>query len=134
MSPKNRAGMFTAGAVTFGLAYTFTSLAGAIAIDKAKRDHVDPVTWETSQRIDPRRRAFGRALLVPGVGPFIAIGYTDSARKRWGAAMSGSLQLMAVAMITGAAIARARSRRDQRLVPTASLHPGGGALGIAGRF
>lgn len=134
MSSKERAGLFTAGFVTFGLTYTFTSLAGAIAIDKARSSYTDPLTGETGRRIDARRRAFGRALLVPGAGPFIAMGYTDSARKRWGAAMSGSFQLLAIAMITGAAIAQVRSRRARRFTATAGLHPGGATLGLSGRF
>jgi hypothetical protein len=120
LSRKERTTLLAIGLGTIGIPYTFTSLAGAIVIDKAE---------------DPRRRAYGRALLVPVVGPFFAIGYTNSATSRWAAAFSGTLQLAAAGMLTAAVVATVRRKRAaHRLNMSASFQPGGAAIGVSGRF
>jgi hypothetical protein len=120
LSRKDQTTLLLVGLVTIGIPYTFTSLAGAIVIDKAE---------------DDRRRAYGRALLVPVVGPFFAIGYTKSATSRWAAAFSGTLQVVAAGMLTAAVVATVRRKRStQRLNMSASFQPGGAAIGVSGRF
>jgi hypothetical protein len=118
-SKKEQKALILAGTLTIGIPYMVTSLAGAIAIDKAQ---------------DARRRTYGRALLVPVVGPFAAIPHTDSAVSRWGAAFSGILQVAAVGLVTAGVIATVRRKRTRRLGMTASLQPGGGSVGLSGRF
>jgi hypothetical protein len=132
---KRTKSLVLGGSLALGYAYICTSLAGAIAIDKAKRaGHDDPLTIEVEHGVDRRRRAFGRALLVPVAGPFLALGYTDSALRRWAAAFAGGAQLLGVAMIAAGVIAGGRERRARRLQPMASWQPGGATFGISGRF
>ncbi len=104
------------GGLSLGItAYVYTSLAGALAIDKAREMDDDPITLEDESRARADRRAYGRALLVPGIGPALAIPKADTALRAWGAGMAGLLQASALAM-TIVGIARlGRARRYERL-------------------
>jgi hypothetical protein len=123
--------MLAAGVLIVAIPYTFTSLAGAIIIDKAKTGP-DELTGE--RHVDVRRRAYGRSLLVPVVGPFIAIHHGQSAKDRWGAAFSGAVQVAAVGLVGAALISGVRRRRQQRVNMTASIDPGGATIGMTARF
>src|SRR5688572_25070013 len=70
--------LIVAGAATLGTFYFFSTLAGALAIDKARKPRHDATTGAL---LEPDRRGvnYGRALLVPVAGPFIAMAYTDTA-------------------------------------------------------
>ncbi len=110
------------GLAGFGVTYFFTSLAGAIIIDEARDD-------ENARRIN-----YGRALLVPVAGPFIAVAFTDSAKQRWGSVFSGSLQLTTAVLGIVGLVRKGRARRAQRYAVGGGLTSGGAVLSLSGRF
>jgi len=125
--------MLASGLGLFGGVYFFTSLSGAIIIDKARDGRVDAYTGARSGP-DTRRINYGRGLLVPVVGPFISLAYTDSARERWAASFSGLAQVSGAVLLLAGVVAKARIRRAQRLGWAAGGIQGGGAVTISGRF
>lgn len=139
---KGRA-MVWLGASMTASTYFFTSLAGAIAIDEA-RDMTDvpqydayglPLPGDSSANPDVRqRRRFGQALLVPVVGPFFALGHTDSARQKWAASLAGAVQVGGVIVAVVGAVRATRARRIQRWTLTASTTPDGATVGTRVRF
>ncbi len=120
------------GLSTFGAFYFFTSLAGAVIIDNARERRLDEYGERTAANTN--RINYGRALLVPVAGPFIGIRYTDSAKERWGAAFTGSVQVAGVVMAAVGAIRHARARRAQRFAVGAGMASGGGVVSLTGRF
>jgi hypothetical protein len=124
--------MIIAGSVSAGLFYFFTSLGGAVAIDKARDGHVDPLTGKRT--IDHRKLNYGRGLLIPVAGPFIAMGYTDSARQRWAAVMTGSVQVAGTVLVLAGMIRNARARRWDRMRVGAGFAQGGATVSLSGRF
>jgi hypothetical protein len=72
--------------------------------------------------------------MIPLVGPFLALGHTDSAMKRWGASMSGIAQVGAAVLIVAGIVAKSRNHRARRLGWTAGAMNGGGAVMVQGRF
>jgi hypothetical protein len=131
-SEKNAKGMIMTGALLLSMSYVFTSCAGAVAIDKGKKGRYDGATM-THVR-DKERVAFGRSLLIPVVGPFLAIGHTDSAVKRWGATMSGLVQVSGAAILAVGLVAKARIRRQERIHWSAGATASGASFMIQGRF
>jgi hypothetical protein len=131
---KDAKSLVTAGLVTLGVMYTLTSLSGAIVIDGAREKHrTDPMTGATLAP-DRKRVNFGRAMLIPVAGPFLAISYAPKAMQRWGAAFAGATQLAgAVLAIVGTARLR-RARMIQRYQLGAGLARGGAVVGLSGRF
>lgn len=124
--------MIIAGAVSFGVFYFFTSLAGAVAIDKARDGRTDPITGHHS--IDKRKLNYGRGMLIPVAGPFIAMGYTDSAKQRWAAVLTGSVQAAGAVLVLAGMVRNARLRRWERMQVGAGYTPGGAGVSISGRF
>jgi hypothetical protein len=125
--------MLASGLGLFGGVYFFTSLSGAIIIDKARDGELDAYTGVRSGP-DKRRINYGRGLLVPVVGPFISLAYTDSARERWAASFSGLAQVGGAVLLLAGVIAKGRIRRAQRLGWAAGGIQGGGAVTVSGRF
>lgn len=116
--------MIVAGvSVTVGV-YLFTSMAGAIAIDKAndRRDgYVDnPLMPDAPAPTYERQRRRGRALLVPVAGPFLAIRHSDSALQSYGLAVAGTLQAAGMAFAIVGAVRNAKRRRAKRASMTAN--------------
>jgi len=110
------------GGLTLGVtAYIYTSLAGALVMDKAPRIQDDPTTMmnEAHQRAD--RRAYGRALMIPGIGPVLAISKADTAMQAWGASMAGLTQAAALTMTIIALHRFGRANRLERLQQRMSL-------------
>ncbi len=132
--PKNKVGngYIAGGASLFAVAYLYTSVLGAIAIDKGRKGHTDPTTGQSVH--DDERIAFGRRLMVPVVGPFMAIGHTDSALRKWGSAMSGLAQVGGVAMLVTGVVLKRRAARERRFGITASASGNGGGILVHGRF
>jgi hypothetical protein len=133
MHARNKSASFLIGygAMMLGLTYLGTSALGAVAIDAGKKGRTSP----TGERVrDKQRIAFGRSLLVPVVGPFVALGHTDSALKRWGATMSGLTQLASVTMLVAGIVMKNRIRRERRFGIAAGGLGGGGGVTIHGRF
>jgi hypothetical protein len=120
------------GLSTFGAFYFFTSLAGAVIIDNTRDRKYDE--YGEAKPTDTKRLNYGRALLVPVAGPFIGIRYTDSAKERWGAALTGSVQVAGVIMTAVGLIRNARYRRAQRFGVGAGMAAGGGVVSLSGRF
>jgi hypothetical protein len=124
--------LLAVGLSTFGAFYFFTSLAGAVIIDNARdrgRDEYGELRPMNTKRVN-----YGRALLVPVAGPFIGIRYTDSAKERWGAALTGSVQVAGVIMTAVGLVRHARAKRAQRFDVGAGMAAGGGVLSISGKF
>lgn len=124
--------MIIAGGVSLGVFYFFTSLAGAVAIDKARDGHRDSITGAHS--IDKRKLNYGRGMLIPIAGPFIAMGYTDSAKQRWAAVFTGSVQAAGAVLVLAGMVRNARLRRWERMQIGAGYAPGGAGVSISGRF
>jgi orotidine-5'-phosphate decarboxylase len=102
--------------LTLGVsAYVFTTLAGALAIDRSRRIIDDPLTERDEARQRRERRAYGRALLVPGIGPAVAIARADTAMRAWGAGMAGLTQAVSVGLVIVGMHRLARARRLERL-------------------
>lgn len=128
-SLRDARGMIAGGAVMFTLVYGFTALGGAVAIDRARKSRPPG-----SPAPHAGREAYGRALLVPLVGPFLAMPRTHSATDRWLDAAAGVLQLGgAVFTLVGVAQAR-RIRMFERFRMSAGMQAGGAQLSFSGRF
>jgi hypothetical protein len=126
--------LIAAGLASFGGFYFFTSLAGAVIIDKARdRNEIDAYTGE-KRELDTRRLNYGRALLVPVAGPFIGLAYTSSAKERWGAALTGAVQVTGVVLTMVGLTQKARARRAQRYAVGAGVGAGTAMLSLRGRF
>lgn len=130
---KQANALLIAGTTMLTTIYLMTSLRGAFAIDRARKSRTDPLTGQ-EWPIDQRRVAYGRALLVPVLGPFVAIGYTDSAVARLGAAVSGTAQVAGAVMLLAGIVAKRRIRRARRFGWTAGATHDGAMVGIHGRF
>jgi hypothetical protein len=97
----------------------------------------DPLTLEDESRPRDERRAFGRALLIPGIGPALAIPQADTALRAWAAGMSGLTQAAAAAITIVGIHRLGRARRFERLERlslggVASAQ--GGHVALHGRF
>ena len=125
--------LIAAGLASFGGFYFFTSLAGAVIIDKARDRKTDAYTGE-KQELDTRRLNYGRALLVPVAGPFIGLAYTSSAKERWAAALTGAVQVTGVVLTMVGLTQKARARRAQRYSVGAQVAAGTAMLSLGGRF
>lgn len=112
---KSGRSLLIAGITLGGMAYVYTSLAGALAIDKARDMHDDPLTLENEARDRSDRRAFGKALLIPGIGPALAIPKADTALRAWGAGMAGLTQAAALTMTIVGIHRLGRANRLERL-------------------
>ncbi|MEM9454288.1 MAG: hypothetical protein AAGF11_08925 [Myxococcota bacterium] len=112
---KTGSGLLAGGLVVAGISYLITSLSGAVAIDRS-RDLVDnPSTDADEGRRGERRRAYGRALLIPGIGPALAIARSDRAVRAWAAGMAGLTQALGVGLALLGTHRLLRARRLKRL-------------------
>lgn len=100
--------------------YVLTSLVGVIVAD-VKDDN-------------PRLHRYGRRLLIPVAGPWIAISDTRSATAAWFTGFSGVLQAAGLVLGMVGAIRLGTHRAKTRLAFDGSMHPGGGRLGVTLRF
>lgn len=128
-SLKEARGFMLGGAVMLGFMYGFTALGGAIVIDKARKRQA---LGQPSP--DRRRESYGRALLVPLAGPFVAMSRTDAATDRWLDAAAGLLQLGGAAMFVIGVAQHRRARLLERYRVSAGMQAGGAQLSFSGRF
>lgn len=112
---KSGRGLLAGGLTLAGSAYLFTSLAGALAIDRSRDFTDDPLTEGDESRRGQRRRAYGQALMVPGIGPALAIARADTAVRAWAAGLAGLTQAVGVGMALVGVHRLARARRLGRL-------------------
>ena len=108
-------GLLGSGLAVAGTAYLITSLSGAVAIDRADDFVDDPATIPDEGLRGTQRRSFGRALLIPGVGPALAIARSDSAVRAWGAGVAGLTQALGAGLAIVGLQRLGRARRLERL-------------------
>lgn len=114
----------------YGATYLFSSMLAAMTLNEAERT-------ERIGRDDPsEQRRYGRRLLIPLVGPFLAIEHGPELVDRVLAGYLGAMQAMTLTgLVVGSAIVATRSRRTSpHLTMWPSLTPSGGAVQFAGRF
>lgn len=137
---KSGRGLLIGGLSLGGFTYLYVSLAGALIIDKARSmPSDDPLTPGNEGRARDDRRAFGRAMLIPGIGPALAIPKADTALQAWGAGLATITQLTAVTMTLVGIHRLARARRferleQQRLSVGAMASSQGGHVSLSMRF
>lgn len=137
---KSGRGLLIGGLSLGGFTYLYVSLAGALIIDKARTlPSDDPLTPGNEGRARDDRRAFGRAMLIPGIGPALAIPKADTALQAWGAGLATITQLTAVTMTLVGLHRLSRARRlerleQQRLSLGAMASSQGGHVSLAVRF
>ncbi len=131
---KSANGMLAAG-ISIGVAtYLTTSMAGAVAIDRARDFEDDPLTEEDESARGDDRRAFGRALLIPVAGPFVAIGRADTALRGWAAGMSGVAQGVAVGLTLAGLVRRSAAKHPRNLAVAPAAGSGHAGVVLQGRF
>lgn len=102
--PSDSRQTISTGFGLFGASYVITAILGGVTYDGKLRcvDKGDP----------PRDcRRFGAALMIPAVGPFIAIGETSSEARIIGVVWSGVLQLAGLGLGIAGAVKYGRERR-----------------------
>jgi len=125
--PRRRGkGMMIAGFVTFGSSYLATALVGAAALDVSR----DEVLGGT----DDRSRRLGSSLLIPVVGPLVAIPHIETATGTMFAIFSFIAQAGGLSLGIAGAVRYARDGRRMQAAQ-AGLHLGRGVrLGAAPRL
>lgn len=115
----------------FAALYGLTAYAGAATIDEAR----DIGRGDWSDRDGKMTRNRGRALLIPVAGPFIAMHFTNSARRKYWQVVNGGLQAGSLAMaIIGARMYNQHRKAKRRTQFTASASAEGAQVGMAMRF
>jgi len=124
--------LVVAGGSTLLTTYLVTTVYGVVTIDKARKTTTDWAGNESA--IDHRGVGLGRSLLVPVVGPFLAMHYTRAATSRWLELFSGSAQVAGLVLTVVGAVRLRRSGKSQRVAMTADASGRGAMLGVSGRF
>jgi hypothetical protein len=131
---KSSRALLVSGLLVGGTAYLLTSMSGALAIDRARDFEDDPLTEEDESATGDQRRAFGRALLVPVGGPFLAIARADTALRGWGAGIGGVMQGVGLGLTIAGIVGRVRVKQAQRLAFAPMAGREGAGLTMAVRF
>lgn len=138
---KHAEPLLVAGLSGFAGVYLLTAYAGAAAIDKARdiRRNQDSYDYygepTTTGRTGNMTRNRGRALLIPVAGPFIAMHFTNSSRRKYWQAVNGTLQAGSLAMaLIGSRMYAKHRRAKRRAQVTASASPEGAQVGMSMRF
>lgn len=100
----------TSGFVVLGVSYLTTALAGALVVDGARNDF----SRDVSSYERARQEAIGLRLLVPVVGPFVAIDPAPSAAAGLGLAVVGLVQATGLALAVGGIAQNVKYRRHVR--------------------
>ncbi|MBV1857076.1 MAG: hypothetical protein KUG77_01600, partial [Nannocystaceae bacterium] len=119
--------------------YLLTAYAGAATIDKARKirrgDNYDLYGNPEPGRDGKMTLNRGRALTIPVAGPFIAMHFTNSARRKYWQAVNGGIQASSLAMaIIGSRMYAKHRRAKRRAQVTASASPQGAQVGMSMRF
>lgn len=131
---KSGRGLLAGGLTLAASAYLFTSLSGALAIDRSRDLVDDPLTERDEGRAARQRRAFGRALLIPGVGPALAIARADTAVRAWGAGVAGLAQAVGAGLALVGVHRLARAQRLERVRVSAMGGAGQAHVALQVRF
>jgi hypothetical protein len=111
--PKVRAGatMMATGFSVFGVVYLVSAVSGALVIDSTD--------WSTHDDLDvydkDRRRTLGRRLTIPVAGPFMAMGYSESAMGAFGLAFDGAIQALTLTLGIAGIGLYASGKREMRV-------------------
>ncbi len=128
---KSAEPLLAVGLGGFAALYGLTAYAGAATIDKAR----DLGRSDWTDRDGKMTRNRGRALLIPVAGPFIAMHFTNSARRKYWQAVNGGLQAGSLAMaVIGARMYNQHRKAKRRAQFTASASAEGAQVGMAMRF
>jgi hypothetical protein len=126
--------MMAAGITMGVVSYLSTSMAGAVAIDRARDLEDDPLTEADESAHASDRRAFGRALLIPIVGPYVAIPRADTALRGWAAGLSGVAQGVALGLTIAGIVRRSRALRPSRVAVSPIAGREGAGISMRVRF
>lgn len=115
--PRPRGGgMMAAGFSILGAGYLTAALTGSILIDTS--------SGTSSSDSSARTRRYGVSLLVPAIGPFIALAHTRTATGGFMTAMWGILQSGGLALaITGVSLYARDKRKHRELQARLELGP-----------
>lgn len=126
-------GMMIAGFVTFGSSYLVTALFGAGYLDASRGFDSDGSDLDANTN-DQRLRRLGGRLLIPVIGPLVAIPQLDSAIGTMGAVFSFIAQAGGLSLGIAGAVRYTRDGRRMQAAQ-AGLHLGKGVrLGAAPRL
>lgn len=133
---KSAEPLLIAGLSGFATIYLISAYTGAATIDKARDIRRNDAGYDYyTGRDGNMTRNRGRALLIPVAGPFIAMRFTNSARRKYWQAVNGGLQAGSLAMaIIGTRLYAKHRRAKRRAQVTASASPEGAQLGMSMRF
>ncbi len=81
------------GASLFLVSYLSTAFAGAVIWDDSRASSQGPMSRDVRRRL-----RYGATLMVPGVGPLVAMGWSGSAVRSMGLGISGALQVGGLVM------------------------------------
>jgi hypothetical protein len=128
--------LIASGLALSGATYVFSALSGAITIDKArdKAQPDDPLTPANEAHATDRERKRGQLLMVPIVGPFLAMKHTDSAVQQFGNAFNGTLQITGVVLAIAGAVRQSRYNQAKRWGLAAAPGPEGARISFDMRF
>lgn len=125
---NNGVASLVTGLSILGSVYALTALVAARRLDEPRSG------WHGDERDRDREAAASRALLIPVVGPFIAMPNSRSHAQTYGLALNGSLQVGGLVLTTVGAVLNARYNRAKRWQLTAATRPGGATAGVQVRF
>lgn len=77
----------------FLVSYLSTAFAGAVIWDDSRASSQGPMSRDVRRRL-----RYGATLMVPGVGPLVAMGWSGSAVRSMGLGISGALQVGGLVM------------------------------------
>jgi hypothetical protein len=128
---RNRGmGMTVAGFTIFGSFYLISAAMGTMAIDNAFAfDWETPDEWEAK-----RRETFGKRLVIPVAGPFLAVPHAGSATGGLATAMLGVAQIAGLTLGTLGAVRLAKARRQHRFAMGIAPTPEGTTMSMSLRF
>ena len=128
--------LIASGLALTGATYFFSALFGAIAIHKARKAAVpdNPLTPEDEARPTDRDRKRGQALMIPVVGPFLAMKHTPSVTNQFGNAFNGALQVTGVVLAIVGAVRQSRYNQAKRWGVAAAPGPEGARISFDVHF
>ena len=136
---RPRRGLMIAGWTVFGSTYILSALVGTAVYDSALYEDQPDFDPEAAQELElhiprSRRHAYGRAMYVPIVGPFIAASKTSSASMGLATSLLGTAQLTGLALGIVGTIRYANSMQRSRYQFSYLPSGDGGVATLSGRF
>jgi hypothetical protein len=128
--------LIASGLALTGVTYLFSALSGAITIDKARKRAKpdDPNSPANEAHSTDRERKRGQLLMVPIVGPFLAMKHTDSAVQQFGNVFNGTVQITGIVLAIAGAVRQSRYNQAKRWGLAAAPGPEGARISFDVRF